>query len=251
MQHEVDFLTVKEQVAALNYQARHFEPVQVLELAVERSIQGRIVLVSSFGAESVVLLHMVSQIDKSLPVLFIDTQMLFEETLTYQLDVAQHLGLSDVRRIQPDLADIADKDPDGLLNQHNKDACCALRKTRPLEQVLGGFDTWITGRKRFQSGARAALEVFENDADRRIKVNPLAGWQPKALQAYIETHQLPRHPMIARGFASIGCAPCTSAVKDGEDARAGRWRDSDKTECGIHFSNGKMVRTPLIGGISS
>ena len=251
MQHEITFLTVKEQSDALNHQARHFEPVQVLELAIERSLQGRIALVSSFGAESVVLLHMASQIDKSLPILFIDTQMMFAETLVYQTDVAHQLGLSDVRRIQPNEADVASNDPDGTLNQHNKDACCALRKTRPLEQALHGFDTWITGRKRFQSGTRSALEFFENDADRRIKVNPLARWKPKDLQAYIETHQLPRHPMIARGFASIGCAPCTSAVKDGEDARAGRWRDSDKTECGIHFINGKMVRTPLIGEISS
>lgn len=251
MQHEIAFPTVKEQVDTLNYQARHFDPVQVLELAVERSMHGRIALVSSFGAESVVLLHMASQIDKSLPILFIDTQMLFEETLMYQLDVAQQLGLSDVRRIQPDLADIADKDPDGFLNQQNKDACCALRKTRPLEQALHGFESWITGRKRFQSGTRAALETFENDVDRRIKVNPLASWQPKDLHAYIETHQLPRHPMIARGFPSIGCAPCTSAVKDGEDARAGRWRDSEKTECGIHFSNGKIVRPPMSGELSS
>ncbi len=251
MQHETTFLTVKAQVADLNRQTENSKPAQVLELALQRATSGRIALVSSFGAESIVLLHMVSTIDPSLPILFIDTQMLFKETLDYQTDVARLLGLSDVRRILPDPLDISDKDPNGTLNQLNKDACCALRKARPLQQALSGFDTWITGRKRFQSGIRAKLEVFENDGDHRIKVNPLAHWQPKDLHAYIEAHHLPRHPLLAQGFASIGCAPCTSPVKDGEDARAGRWRDSDKTECGIHFVNGQVLRQPTHEGLPS
>jgi len=251
MQHEPAFLTVKEQVETLNRQAVNFGAVQVLEFAMQRSVTNRIALVSSFGAESVVLLHMVSLINPSLPVLFIDTQMLFDETLAYQIDVARQLGLSEVRRIRPNPVDVSDKDPNGALNQLSKDACCALRKTEPLQQALGEFDTWITGRKRFQSGTRAALEFFENDGDRRIKVNPLAHWQPKDLQTYIEAHQLPKHPLLAKGFASIGCAPCTSPVKDGEDARAGRWRDSNKTECGIHFVNGAAQYQPLAGELSS
>lgn len=251
MQREITFLTVREQVASLNRQAKNSKPTRVLELALKRAATGRIALVSSFGTESIVLLHMVSLIDRNLPVLFINTQMLFKETLLYQTDVARQLSLCDVRHIRPRPMDISDKDPSGTLNLHDKDACCALRKTRPLQQALLGFDTWITGRKRFQSGARAGLEFFENDGDRRVKVNPLAHWQPSDLHAYIEKHNLPRHPLLAQGFASIGCAPCTSPVKDGEDARAGRWRNSDKTECGIHFVNGKVRRQPVRDGISS
>lgn len=251
MQHDPAFLTVRDQAATLNRQVKNFEPAQVLEFAMQRSVGNRTALVSSFGAESVVLLHMVSLIDPSLPILFIDTQMLFEETLTYQTDVARHLGLSDVRRVRPNAADVSDKDPNGTLNVVDKNACCTLRKTNPLQQVLAEFDTWITGRKRFQSGIRAELEFFESDGNRRIKVNPLAHWQPNDLQNYIEAHHLPKHPKIAQGFASIGCAPCTSPVKDGEDARAGRWRDSDKTECGIHFANGVAQRQPKTGELSS
>lgn len=251
MQHEKSFLTVDDKVGILNRQSRNFEPLQVLNFAIQRAATNRTALVSSFGAESVVLLHMVSQIDPSLPVLFVDTQMLFAETLIYQTEVAQQLGLSDVRNISADALDVSVQDPDGTLNQRDKDACCFLRKTNPLDQVLKGFDAWITGRKRFQSGTRAELEFFENDADRRIKVNPLARWQPEDLSNYIETHQLPKHPKIAQGFASIGCAPCTTPVKEGEDARAGRWRDSEKTECGIHFVNGVAQRQPLVGELSS
>ncbi len=251
MQHESSFLTVKEHVATLNLQAKNFEPAQVLEFAMKRATGNRTALVSSFGAESVVLLHMVSQIDPSLPVLFIDTQMLFRETLTYQTDIARHLGLSDVRRIVPNTVDVSNKDPNGTLNEVDKNACCALRKTDPLQHVLSGFDTWITGRKWFQSGVRAELIFFESDGNRRVKVNPLAHWLPEDLQNYIKTHDLPKHPMLTQGFASIGCAPCTSPVKDGEDARAGRWRDNDKTECGIHFANGVAQRQPTLGELSS
>jgi len=240
MQYETTFLTVKEQVADLNGHAENADAGHVLAQAIQRS--ARVALVSSFGAESIVLLHMASRIDRNLPVLFLDTQMLFQETLAYQTRVATRLGLTDVRRIHPDPLDLFANDTDGLLHQSNRDACCALRKTEPLRHALSDFDTWITGRKRFQSSTRAKLDFFEVDAEGRIKANPLAHWQPSDVQDYINVHNLPLHPLRAKGFASIGCAPCTSPVKDGEDARAGRWRDSDRTECGIHFANGKTLR---------
>ena len=134
------------------------------------------------------------------------------------------------------------QDPANDLHKSNTDACCALRKTEVLETALLGFDAWITGRKRFQSGTRAAVEFFEADGDARLKINPLAHWSSEDLQEYIINNRLPRHPLVAQGYPSIGCAPCTSPVKPGEDPRAGRWRDSSKTECGIHFINGKMTR---------
>lgn len=232
-----------ERVADLNRRYAHHSATAVLEHALGDPQVGDIALVSSFGAESVALLHMVSVIDRTVPVLFLDTRMLFAETLTYQREVAGTLGLTVVRVLTPDAGAAARVDPAGDLNRRDPDACCALRKTVPLEGALQGFDAWITGRKRFQGGARAALEFFEADGD-RIKVNPLAHWAPEDLQDYITNNRLPRHPLVAQGYPSIGCAPCTSRVAPGEDTRAGRWRGQDKDECGIHFVNGRAVRGP-------
>ena len=204
---------------------------------------GQLALVSSFGAESVVLLHMLSVIRRDTPVIFLDTELLFTETLVYQHELTERLGLSDVRIIRASAFDLAQQDPDKTLHQRDPDACCALRKTKPLARALTGFDGWITGRKRYQGGTRADLDFFElEDGTGRMKVNPLAHWTPLDVQTYMEENRLPRHPMVAQGYPSIGCMPCTSPVKTGEDPRAGRWRGKEKTECGIHFVNGKMIR---------
>ncbi len=237
--------SVAERIGYLNDRYRNHAAQAVLEHALTDSDVGSIAMVSSFGAESVVLLHMLSVIDRNIPVLFIDTQMLFEETLTYQTEVSQKLGLTDVRVIRAAPAALAAHDPDGLLHKSDTDACCNIRKVVPLENALSKFDAWITGRKRFQGSTRAALDFFENEEDRRIKINPLAHWTPQDVQDYIINNRLPRHPLVAQGYPSIGCAPCTSRVAPGEDPRAGRWRDQDKEECGIHFVNGKIVRGPL------
>ncbi|OWU78080.1 phosphoadenosine phosphosulfate reductase [Marinibacterium profundimaris] len=236
------FETPEEKVAALNNRYRHHSATDVMQGALRDA--GRIALVSSFGAESVVLLHMAAVVDKSTPVLFIDTEMLFTETLEYQQEVTERLGLRNVRVIRA--ADIAEKDPYGALRFSDTDACCALRKTIPLQRALDGYDGWITGRKRFQSSTRAALDFFEvEDGTGRIKVNPLAHWAPEDVRAYMDENRLPRHPLVAQGYPSIGCWPCTSKVEEGEDPRSGRWRDSQKDECGIHFVDGKAVRGPL------
>lgn len=239
---------VPVRVEHLNRRYKHHSATSVLERAMTDPQVGRITLVSSFGAESVVLLHMVSVMDPTTPVLFIDTHMLFQETLDYQHEVAEKLGLTDIRHISATKAALDAHDPDGTLHQASTDACCNLRKTVPLENALSHFDAWITGRKRFQSGSRAALDFFEADGDRRIKVNPLAHWAPDDVQEYMINNRLPRHPLVAQGYPSIGCAPCTSKVAPGEDPRSGRWRDQDKEECGIHFINGKIVRGPLPKG---
>ncbi len=224
----------------LNRRFRHHSAISVMRFAVEE--MGRVALVSSFGAESVVLLHMAALINPDTPVWFIDTEMLFDETLAYQQAVAAHLGLTSVLVLRA--GDTRTADPDGTLHLADTDACCALRKTRPLQTALRGFDGWITGRKRFQSGARAALDFFEVEKRTgRIKVNPLAHWRSEDVQTYMTENALPRHPLVAQGYPSIGCAPCTSPVEPGEDPRAGRWRNSDKEECGIHFVDGKLIRT--------
>lgn len=228
--------------ARLNDRYRHHAAIEVLRRAVTDPDLGRVALVSSFGAESVVLLHMVSVVAPGLPVLFIDTQMLFPETLAYQREVSAKLGLTNVQVITASDAEVAAHDPDGTLHKSNPDACCDFRKTVPLERVLSGYDAWITGRKRFQNGQRAALEFFEPERPARLRVNPLAHWRPEDVQDYMIENRLPRHPLVAQGYPSIGCAPCTSPVAPGEDPRSGRWRGQEKSECGIHFIGGRMVR---------
>ncbi len=227
------------QVAELNAALRHHSATDVLRRAAQDIPD--LALVSSFGADSVVLLHLTAMVSRNLPVIFIDTEMLFAETLVYQHEVAERLGLRNLKIIRS--ADIKSHDPDGTLHQTNPDACCALRKSRPLSRALEDHGGWITGRKRFQSRTRAALDFFEVEpGTARIKVNPLAHWAPGDVADYIAENRLPRHPLVARGYPSIGCAPCTSQVAAGEDARAGRWRNTEKEECGIHFANGKLFR---------
>lgn len=207
---------------------------EVIRVALEDVFADRIALVSSFGTESVVLLHILATVDRDAPVLFLDTGRLFPETLDYRNEVVTRLGLTDVRTIQPEPDRLADVDPVKALWMTNPDLCCQVRKTEPLARALKGFDAWFTGRKRFQSSGRSSIPVFEADGP-RIKVNPLANWSPAQLTEYAAQHSLPPHPLLAKGYLSIGCVPCTDRVTPGEDARAGRWRGLDKTECGIHL----------------
>lgn len=195
---------------------------------------GRIALLSSFGADSAALLHLVARTDPAMPVLLLDTGKLFPETLAYRDALVVQLGLSDVRSIAPDPAALAARDPFGGLRLFDPDACCALRKTEPLARALAPFDLWLNGRRRVQGGERGELRIAEATAEGKIKVNPLAAWSDAEVAAYATEHGLPAHPLVARGYASIGCAPCTSPVAPGEAARAGRWRGTGKTECGIH-----------------
>ncbi|EKV32817.1 Phosphoadenylyl-sulfate reductase [Caenispirillum salinarum AK4] len=206
----------------------------LLERAVEM-FSGRLALVSSFGAEAAVLLDLMASVDPTVPVLFVDTGKLFGETQRYRDKVAERLGLTDVRSIRPRRDAVQAADPNGILWTQDPDACCALRKVEPLERALSGFDAWISGRKRFHGATRASLPKAEV-VDGRVKINPLADWTREEIQARFEASKLPRHPLEADGFLSIGCMPCTDRVQPGEDIRAGRWRGQDKTECGIHFT---------------
>jgi len=228
-------------LAALN--ARYEDdPAGALGFALSGAL-GRVAVVSSFGAESAVLLHMVAGIDRATPVLFIDTLMLFPETLAYQQALAAHLGLTAIQRLMPDRVSLFLQDPDAALHRADPDACCTLRKTQVLDLALAGFDGWVSGRKRYQSGARARLGLFEREpGSGRVKINPLAGFGPVELRRYLERHGLPRHPLVVRGFPSIGCAPCTSPAARNEDPRAGRWRGMEKVECGIHIQDGRVQR---------
>lgn len=233
-------MPLKELAERRNILHRKSDAQTILRHALEDVQIGQTAVVSSFGAESVVLLHMVAQINKATPIIFIDTEMLFAETLQYQKDVAQKLGLTDIRVISPKRDEVLKNDVDGLLHQANTDACCHLRKVQPLTDALTDFGGWITGRKRYQSGSRTDVPHFEEDA-RKIKINPLANWSRDDPNAYITTHKLPRHPLVAKGFPSLGCTPCTTRVGDHEDPRSGRWKGQAKTECGIHYSGGKSI----------
>ena len=231
----------------LDARLRHADALTIIRAAVAE-YGDRIALVSSFGAESAVLLHMVSQVKPDMPVLFLDTGMLFGQTLDYRKQLAARFGLTDVRDLRAAYQDLAVADPEAKLWQTNTDACCNLRKVIPLAKALADFDGWITGRKRFQGGARLALPVVEQ-ADHQVKFNPLANWTKQDIDAYAALHDLPAHPLVAQGYPSIGCWPCTQPVEDGQDARAGRWAGSQKTECGIHVARAPNVVANVGGDI--
>ena len=227
-------MPLEARLAMLNRRDAGRQPQDILKPALALLDQ-KIALVSSFGAESAVLLHMVAQTATKTPVLFIDTMMLFRATLTYQKSLTKHLGLENVTHISPDPGRVFLQDNEGLLHQSNTDACCTLRKVEPLQQALTPFSAWITGRKRHQSATRTDMAIWEADETGRLKLNPLAHWSKDDINAYFETHNLPRHPLTDNGYPSIGCAPCTFRARPGMDDRAGRWPWQSKTECGIHL----------------
>lgn len=209
----------------------------LLRAVLHDGLAGEVAVVSSFGAESAMLLHLVAQVDRATPVLFLETGKHFAETLAYREMLAARLGLTDVRDLRPDPAELARRDASGLRWSYDPDGCCDLRKVRPLARALAGFDATITGRKAFQATTRADLPRFEidtGDAAGRLKINPLIDWSRADIEAYAAAHDLPPHPLVALGYPSIGCSPCTSIVAPGEEPRSGRWRGWDKTECGIH-----------------
>ncbi|NGM48291.1 phosphoadenylyl-sulfate reductase [Caulobacter sp. 602-2] len=232
--------------ARLDAELRDAHPLTILRKAYE-TFGDKLALVSSFGAESAVLLHLASQVSPNIPVLFLDTGMLFGQTLDYRKSLAATLGLTDVRDLRPAFADLAVTDPRSDLWRTDTDACCHIRKVLPLDRALEGFEGWVTGRKRFHGGDRLRLAVVE-ESEGQLKFNPLANWSKAELDAYAAEHKLPAHPLVAQGFPSLGCWPCTKPVDDpNADVRAGRWQGQDKTECGIHVARTPGV-APNVGG---
>jgi len=221
-------------LAQLEAAAKGRDAQGILRLALVEEFEGRTALVSSFGSESAVLLHMVAAIDPTTPILFLNTGKLFGETLRYRDRLQDAFGLTDIRTIGPHPADRARLDPEGTLWSRNTDACCDFRKVVPIKRALESFSAQITGRKRFQTGARAdmrAVEYFEG----RFRFNPMADWTREDIEAYAGTHDIPRHPLVEDGYPSIGCMPCTRRVQAGEAYRDGRWAGLEKDECGIHI----------------
>lgn len=233
-------------ILSLNGMFEEMDGVGVLRQAATELLPGELAVVSSFGADSAVLLHMVAQVDPDLPVYFLETGKHFPETLAYVEMLKARLGLTRVIALTPDAGDVERFDPRGRLWESDPDSCCHIRKTEPLEQAVAGFGGWVTGRKRYQTRQRGVLPHFELTSDGRIKVNPLAYFADADVSAYKKHHDLPEHPLFAKGYKSIGCAPCTSAVAEGEDPRAGRWRGLDKKECGIHFDFNGAIAKPAV-----
>ena len=250
MAYEAEALSpMQARAAELNARLRDAHPSEILHAAVEEfRADGKLALVSSFGAESAVLLHLASQIDPSIPVLFLDTGQHFGQTLDYRKQLAAKLGLTDVRDLRPAYADLATQDPSADLYKTDTDACCNIRKVLPLDRALADFDGWITGRKRFQSSTRLSLPVVEV-GEGKIKFNPLANWSKDEIDAYAQAHDLPAHPLVQFGYPSIGCWPCTNPVEEGEDARSGRWQGLDKVECGIHVARADTSTLDVGGDI--
>lgn len=221
----------------LNRMFRGSDTRELLEAVLKDGLAGDVAAVSSFGAESAVLLHLIADVAPDTAVLFLETGKHFPETLIYRDALVARLGLTNLVNLKPDPDTLASKDETGLRWSYDPDGCCEIRKVIPLAKALAGYDASLTGRKAFQAETRANLPRFEvdtSDEHGRLKVNPLIDWQAEDLDAYFAEHDLPRHPLIAQGYPSIGCSPCTSKVKPGEDPRSGRWRGWDKTECGIH-----------------
>lgn len=218
---------------ALDEVLRHATPPEVIESGLRIVGRERLALVSSFGTESAALLQVTADVDPAIPVIFLDTGWLFEETLAYRDTLIARLGLRDVRSIRPLEDSLQREDPNRELWFSDPDACCRIRKVEPLTRALAPFDAWINGRKRFQGGLRATISVVEADGP-RLKFNPFANVTSAEIEAIYARVKLPPHPLKASGFLSVGCMPCTSRTQPGEDTRDGRWRSQAKTECGIH-----------------
>jgi phosphoadenosine phosphosulfate reductase len=225
--------TALPQAQALDRALRAASPAEVIEAALKTVGRERLALVSSFGTESAALLKVMADVDPEIPVIFLDTGWLFEETLAYRDTLIATLGLRDVRSIKPLEETLSREDPDRELWFSDPDACCRIRKVEPLARALKPFSAWINGRKRFQGGVRADIPIVEEDGV-RLKFNPFANVAREEIEAIYKLAKLPPHPLVASGYLSVGCMPCSSRTSPDEDARAGRWRGRAKTECGIH-----------------
>jgi phosphoadenosine phosphosulfate reductase len=229
------------QAARLSEKLAEATPAEIVQAALQEVGRDRLAVASSFGIESATLLKIVADVDPAIPVLFLDTGWLFPETIAYRDTLIEQLGLKDVRTITPSIAALAEKDPSRNLWSADPDACCYLRKVEPLSEALGDFAAWINGRKRYQGGMRTSIAAVEAEGS-RLKFNPLARITPPEIVQMFKDWDLPRHPLAGQGFSSVGCMPCTRRTNPGDTARAGRWADSEKTECGIHN------RMPLVDG---
>lgn len=232
-------LKLQEKANHLNDLFRGLHATQILDRVINGRVAGRIAAFSSFGAEAAVLLKLVADRDAATPIVFLDTRKHFDETLTYVNDLMEQLGLTTLVRTRPSPAHLRVEDHDGFLHKSDSDRCCYVRKTLPMIGALRNFDAVLTGRKRFQTEERKAMAYVEIQ-ENWLRINPLADWSRENINEFLDRHGMLQHPLVAQGFPSIGCQPCTAKS---DDYRSGRWAEQDKTECGIHITkDGRIAR---------
>lgn len=189
---------------------------------------------SSFQTHSIPLLHILSEIDNQIPVMFINTGYLFPETLRFRDEVARLLGLN-VINVSSNISKVLQKDADGkLLYASDPDYCCFLNKTQPMETVLAEYDIWINGIRADQSAVRKQMQTEQEAGFGCKRFHPMLDWTSKMIYDYRKEYNLPAHPLEEKGYLSIGCEPCTQKPVGG-DERSGRWAGLNKTECGLHL----------------
>ncbi len=219
----------------LNKNYKNLSPQTILEESIKKTFNKKIVYVCSFGAESAIILHMISNIDKAFPIVLLNTEFLFEETINYKNYLLRKFKLSNFKEFFPNKNDLAVNDEKGELWKENPDLCCNIRKVLPLQKILKNFDAWISGRKSYQVGDRKELDFFEG-LNGKVVVNPLANVDQSFVNSYFEENQIKRHPLFKQGFLSIGCTNCTVKAISSQNPRSGRWYNKIKTECGIHYN---------------
>jgi phosphoadenosine phosphosulfate reductase len=234
------------EVRALSAEFENAAPTEVLQWAFEH-FGTRAAIGTSFQGAGLVTIHHAVSAGIALPVFTIDTGLLFQETLELKRRLEKFFGIT-IESLVPELTVEAQAREIALeLWKVNPNLCCTIRKVEPLQKKLGSIDAWITGLRRDQSTGRArtqVLEVYEFDRLRGrniLKINPLANWSREQVWDYLRLHEIPYNPLADRGFRSIGCFPCTTAVFEGQDDRAGRWTGFDKVECGIHTFLGENI----------
>jgi len=217
-----------------NARLERMAPIDSVAFAAE-TFGDKLLFTSSFGAGAGVLLHMWSKVARSLPVVFIDTGFLFDETIAYRDRLVQDFGLKlvVVRPPHTKAEFLAEWGAD--ISKENPDFCCAHNKIEPLRPLLETAEAWVSGLRRDQSKSRADVPILLPSEGEPLKVHPIASMTAAEVAEYMQANGIPEHPLKARRYLSIGCQPCTRAVGDGEvDERAGRWAWSAKTECGLH-----------------
>lgn len=225
---------IPSELAALNAAFEGQPAEDILRAAAER-FAPRITFSTGFGAEGCVIIDLIARHQLPIEVCTLDTGLLFPETYELWKALEARYGLR-IRAVTPEQSvDEQAREHGPALWERDPDRCCALRKVDPLKKALGGFDAWVTAIRRDQTQARRSAKLFENDPTwQLVKVNPLAAWSNKNVWDHLLEHGVPYNPLHDRGYTSIGCAPCTTPVAEGEDARSGRWRGRQKTECGLH-----------------
>ncbi|MBI3999566.1 MAG: phosphoadenylyl-sulfate reductase [Candidatus Omnitrophica bacterium] len=231
----------------LNERFEKTQPEEIIRWAIEE-FRPKIALSSSFQTESVVLLHMVSEIDPQIKIFFLETGWHFKETLGFKNEILKQLGLTNVIDLKADSKkrEAFNTKTGGKPYEVDPDYCCQINKVEPLDQALKGLHAWISGIRRSQSKTRRDIRIVEEYHGGIFKINPLANVTSGDLWWYLKEHDLPKHPLFDKGYLSIGCWPCTKPVQPGDDERSGRWAGREKTECGIHtFMKPKPIKKEI------